>query len=524
MEARMKSRIPVLEKILAATGQPGVSIGVIHHGQVVFNQSLGYRDCESKVKADGDTLYCIASLTKAFITASLGVLVSEGKLRWTDKAFGLVPSLHMRNDHGLTNRLTLVDLVSHRSGIVSLDQLVQGLDGQVLVPKKEVVSLMNELPSRCDLRSEFWYTNVPYSIAGEIIETTGGDGRWDEFLRKKLLSPLGMNRTTADIKVVEADSNLAQPYTCLPDGGLQLLGQPEVSASTLHGCAGGIRSSVNDMLIWSQALLSATQEESDGLLGHSEISHVFQSATIIEPKSTAGGEYCLGWVRQRTPATLGMISPNRRFCSPVIGKDSPSKLMYSHNGDVKGYMASLCLFPEEDAAIVALTNGTGMSDCTDWITQDLAQEMFGLKPANDYVAIATEAAEQYRCRYDTNFVQPLKKNRVTGTQEPSLKQFIGKYSRDRLDPAIEISVEKDSDEGLLVVINGHVDQAYHLTHYHFDTWCLLPGSNEEAIKRGYFGIFGHWEEYLVNFGRRADGTIGWLSWKLDGVVVQFDRS
>lgn len=532
MEARMKSRIPAMEQILAATGQPGVSVGVLYRGKVVLNHSVGHRDVSAGAKADGDTLYCIASLTKAFVTAALNVLVSEHKISWSDKAADLAPGLRNQDDPSLVDRLTLTDLVTHRSGVNSLDQLVQGLDGRILVPKEHAGRLMTELPIRSDLRTEFWYSNVPFSIAGQILEDVAQCGRWDKFLQEKILGPLGMDRTTADWDTFSSDSNLAQPYTCQRDGSLEPLPQPELSASTLHGCAGGIRSSVNDMLKWCQAVLSAT----GGLRGDTQdetvskatsllpnMSRLLESATIINPASEAAGNYCLGWVRQTTPATLGMISPNRRFCAPVLGKDSPSKLIYSHNGDVKGYMASMCLFPDDEAAIVALTNATGMSDCTDWIVQDLAQEMFNLQPANDYVALAKQSAKLCACRYHDKVVVPLQKHQQKGTEQPPQNDFTGEYTRSKVDAAIKLSIVREGDEGLMVVINGHFDQAYHLHHYHYDTWSLLPSSNEEAIKRGYFGIFGDWEEYLVSFGRRPDGVVGWLSWKLDGVSVRFDR-
>lgn len=55
-------------------------------------------------------------------------------------------------------------------------------------------------------------------------------------------------------------------------------------------------------------------------------------------------------------------------------------------------MASLCLFLEDDAAIVALSNGAGLSNCTDWIVQDIAQSMLDFQPVNDYVSLAQRAA------------------------------------------------------------------------------------------------------------------------------------
>jgi CubicO group peptidase (beta-lactamase class C family) len=525
MEARINSRIPSMERILAITGQPGVSIGVLHRGQVIFNQSLGYRDVSSQKKADGDTLYCMGSLTKGFVSVALNNLIYEKDFSWSDKVAKFVPGLAIQDDPTLVDRLNLTDLVSHRSGLNSLDQLIQGLDGRILVPKDKVVPLMRELPVQSDIRTAFSYTNVPFSVAGKIIEDQGKCGRWDDYLKAKITGPLGMDRTTVDWDTFVSDSNIAQPCTVLVDGSLRSLPQPSLSASTLHGCAGGIRSSVNDMLKWCQAIILATTGQDSAAALSSNVSPCFESAVVIDPSSTAAGSYCLGWVKQATPATLGMISPNRRFFSPELGKTSPSKLVYSHNGDVRGYQASLCIFPHDEVAIVAFTNGTGMSDCTDWIIQDIAQEMFRFEPKIDYVDLAKQAAQLCASRYNDNFVVPLQEHQVKDTKKPPQKEFIGHYSRSKNeDAALNLVITEGQDQGLRLVINGQVEQAYHLHHYHFDTWCLLPKGSEEAITRGYFNMFETWEEYLVAFGRRSDGTVAWMDWKLGSVTVRFDRS
>jgi CubicO group peptidase (beta-lactamase class C family) len=489
-----------MEKIMAATGQPGVSVGVLHRGEIVLNHSIGHRDVDAGIKADGDTLYCIASLTKAFVAAALNLVIHENGLSWSDKVADLVPGLGMQDDQTLTNRLTLTDLVSHRNGTSSLDQFVQGLDGRVLVPKKDVVHLMNELPVRSDLGTEFWYSNVPFSVAGKTIEDVGKQNRWDEFLQDKVLGPLAMGRTTADAEVVASDSNVATPYACHPSGSVEPLAQPELSASTLHGCTGGIRSSITDMLKWCRAILSATKSASRQGPGQTEansqspllgLARLFDGTVIISPRDFRAGEYCRGWVRQTTPTTLGRMSPNRAFFAPVMGRDSSSRLACPHNGETKGFMASLYLFPEDDAAIVALSNGAGLSDCTDWIVQDIAQSMLDFQPVNDYVSLAQRAASMSVGRYHEKFVVPLDEHQVKGTQRPQQRDFVGKYTRSKSNPAITISVALDGEEGLKITPNSHVNQSYILKHYHYDTWSLLPGSEEEASRRGYFVIFNN---------------------------------
>ncbi|EFY87700.1 penicillin-binding protein, putative [Metarhizium acridum CQMa 102] len=278
-----------------------------------------------------------------------------------------------------------------------------------------------------------------------------------------------MSRTTADREIIRSAPNLAQPYIVLSDGSLHPLEHPEISSSTLRGCAGGIRSSVNDMLKGCQAILPAATtghpngtDESKSAQSNilPNAAELFQSAKIINPGSMAAGNCCKGWVRQTTPATLGMISPNRNFSSPVLGKKSPAKLILSHNGDTRGYTSSLCLFPEEGAAIVALTNGTGMSDCTDFIMQVLAQSMFDFEPKNDYVVLAVDAAAAYRSRYYEKFEEALKRHRQVGTERPVRHDFVEEYTRSRFNSAIRLRVAEDGVYGIKIIINGHEGQAY----------------------------------------------------------------
>ena len=341
-----------------------------------------------------------------------------------------------------------------------------------------------------------------------------------------------MNRTTSDVHTLAEDDNLATPYVCLPDGTLRQVPQPELSASTLHGCSGGIRSSLGDMLKWSQALLSARSDKASCELGKALtgipsipcLAEIFRAATIIDPKTTAAGEYCLGWVRQSTPATLGMISPNRRFASPCVGEDSPSHLIYSHNGDVNGYTASMYLVPGARAAVVALTNGTGRGDCTDWITQLILQEVLELHPRIDYLSLTKTVALKYPNFFKERFAGPLAQHQTKGTKQPDRREYLGTFALAASLATLKLQVqEEDVGRGLRIVVNGHGSQAYKLWHYHFDTWCLLPATYEIAIARGYCGFFYEWDEYLVRFGRQANGTIWSLTWKLDSVDVIFQR-
>lgn len=95
---------------------PGMAIAIVKDGKVVFAKGYGVRELGKPEKVDENTLFAIASNTKAFTTASLAIMVDEGKLNWNDKVSKYLPDFQMY-DPWVTNELTIRDIVSHRSGL-----------------------------------------------------------------------------------------------------------------------------------------------------------------------------------------------------------------------------------------------------------------------------------------------------------------------------------------------------------------------------------------------------------------------
>ncbi|KAF5984276.1 d-aminoacylase [Fusarium coicis] len=83
VRSRFEALCPILDQIQDNTRSASISIGVLHHGEVIFTRSSGFRDVEFRAPADTETSYLLYSLTKAFTAACCGILVDEGKLKWT---------------------------------------------------------------------------------------------------------------------------------------------------------------------------------------------------------------------------------------------------------------------------------------------------------------------------------------------------------------------------------------------------------------------------------------------------------
>ncbi|KAI1146737.1 beta-lactamase/transpeptidase-like protein [Nemania diffusa] len=480
MDHILHERVPVMEEILKITRQPGLSVGVIHQGHEVFKCNLGTKDTQQDQLPDSDTLYCIASLSKAFMSASLDILVQERKISWDDTIASLLPEFHHIKQPSILSHMTIqdicsathrsLDICSHRTGLESLDEITQGMDGRILIPKANLIHVCNALPIKHDLRTRYLYNNAMYALAGHVVEQASEYSNWGDFQRERIFKPLGMKRTTAFRSVHEADTNIATPYMILTDGSPSKIAPTELSANSMNGGSGGIRSSVNDLLKWCKCLLGAFDAGLDNSSPIRFESPMFDRLTIANPRFQEDGDYCAGWCYHQTPGKFGLISPN-----PL------SLLVYGHQGDVPGYTCNIYIIPETKSAIVVLSNGTGLSDATDWIAQDLIQTMHSLQPSIDFVNVANKAKLKYLNQYLEHYTAPLEKHRVPSTESPRLDDFVGSYTMEGLD-IVCVDITKKS------------------------------------------GDANTWDSALIAFKRNNEYEVTSLCWALNGVDVLFPKA
>ena len=95
---------------------PGIAVAVVKDGKVIHAKGYGVRSLNSKLAVDANTDFGIASNSKAFTVAALGILVDEGKLKWDDKVTDYIPEFRMYNPY-VTEEFTIRDLLTHRSGL-----------------------------------------------------------------------------------------------------------------------------------------------------------------------------------------------------------------------------------------------------------------------------------------------------------------------------------------------------------------------------------------------------------------------
>src|SRR5271155_2968845 len=171
-----------MAKTLKDWNAPGVGVGIVVNGKLVFAKGYGYRDYEKKLPFTPTTLVQIASNSKLFTAVSAGMLVEEGKLTWDKPVRQSVPTIQFYNDE-LNNNVTLHDMLSHRTGVTRHDLIWFKSD----FSRKELFEKLKYLEPEQPMRQTFLYNNLMFSGVGEMIELKSGK-RWEDFVRERILA------------------------------------------------------------------------------------------------------------------------------------------------------------------------------------------------------------------------------------------------------------------------------------------------------------------------------------------------
>ncbi len=94
----------------------GTTISVSQNGMELLSNVYGYKDVNKNKKIDKETIFSIGSITKAFTAMAVGILVDEGKIEWDKAIINYIPEFRMFDEFA-TKRITMIDLLSHRTGL-----------------------------------------------------------------------------------------------------------------------------------------------------------------------------------------------------------------------------------------------------------------------------------------------------------------------------------------------------------------------------------------------------------------------
>ncbi len=419
---------------------PGLSVAVVKDGQVVFEKGYGVRELGKPAAFDTSTISICASTTKAMTAVCLGMLVDEGKIKWTDKVSDVYPELKLYDNYA-NSEMTIKDLLTHNTGLGNADMLWE-FDASI----DTIIHQMRYLHPAYSFRSSFIYQNLMYIVAGEVIHKVSGK-QWDEFITERLFKSLGMNNTYASYQRSTDYSDRITPHYMYEDSVVKPI--PYIDSKTIDA-AGGVWSCAKDINKWMMFLLDSAKVNGKRLLQPETFAMLFKPASIVtesqfyptakltNPHWTT---YGLGWFQE----------------------DYGGKMVQFHTGSLDGAVAIIGLIPDAHFGIYVFAN----MDHTE-IRHALMYKAMDLWALNDntndwstsfYSLYTGLAADEKKKEKETEA------KRVLNTKPSlSLSGYTGKYTSELYGNA-SIVLQGDS---LVLQLPNHINAG--LSHWHFDTF------------------------------------------------------
>ena len=313
---------------------PGLATIVVKDGQVVFRKTYGVKNLKTKEPVDENTLFNMASTTKAVVAIAMGMLVDDGKLNWDDKVINHLPYFKL-SDSYITADARVKDLLTHNLGIGNADAL-WSIDS---TSTRETIKNFQFAEKAYPLRGGFTYQNIMYAIAGEVIEAVSGK-HWTDFVKERIFDPLEMTRTQAKSRDIIQAGNYATPYHDDFEDGIIRVGH---TFSDQIGAAGMIWSTSHDIGNYLTFLVNDGIYKSDTLVKPSTFK------TLFEPHSFQGGN-------GQYPTTA-LTKPNwNTYGLGWFQQDYRGLKLDFHTGSISGLIAIAGVVHHKDLAVYVFAN------------------------------------------------------------------------------------------------------------------------------------------------------------------------
>jgi CubicO group peptidase (beta-lactamase class C family) len=455
---------------------PGLAIAIVKDGEVTLAQGFGKRNVAQDLDVTPNTLFAIASCTKAFTATALGILVDEGKLEWDKPVRNYLPSFKM-HDTFASERMTARDLLTHRSGLPRHDLMWYNSSRS----RPELFERLQYLEPSQDFRSQWQYQNLMYMTAGYLLEKISGQS-WADFVKQRILDPLDMTASNFSIADSKNVPDFALPYREEQD---------EVQETNFYerqqaiGPAGAINSSVVDMSKWLLLQLNKGKYDEQQIISESQLAQIHTPQIVVpqprKHKELSHASYALGW---------GVESYR-------------GHTLIQHSGGIDGFSSLTTFLPDDNIGIVVLTNKSSCPVHT-VVTYNACDRLLGLDEIGWNERIHKEHQEVMEVIKKS--MEPHLEDRVPDTQ-PShpLAAYTGEFEHPAYDT---VSIKQDGEQ-LTLTLN---ELTMPMTHYHYDLF-------QATLKRFFFNS-------KVSFATSLKGEIESLSIALEPAVkeITFKRA
>lgn len=408
---------------------PGVAVTVVRDGEVVLAEGFGLRDVDRNLPVTPTTLFGIGSATKAFTSTVFQMLVDEGALRWEQPIREVIPGFRL-SDAFATEHASALDFAMHRSGLPRHDIPIVA---NPKLEKEQFIAAAEHLAPSAGFRTTWQYNNFGYVLLDHMIELASGQS-WEDAVSKRILQPLGMDRTTFSITAMQATDDHAVAYA-MGEDGWESVPLSELGAAA---AAGAINSNAVDLGHWLLFQLNKGRVGSEQLVSVIGMERM-QSPHIVIPGSdypeVAFTGYGLGW----------MVDSYR------------GHYRVHHGGNTIGFSADVAFLPEEGIGVAVLSNSL-FTPLPGIITNSVLDTMLGLDPIDwngRYKMLEQMQAEALQA------MAPDVGKRHGTAPSHDLAEYAGEYGHPAYG-TVAISLVGDALEAV------YYDVVIPLQHWHFE--------------------------------------------------------
>lgn len=427
-----------IQQTLAQWHVPGVAVAVIKDCQTILCDGFGSRNLAQNLPVTADTLFPIASCTKAFTATCLALLVEEGKLEWDKPVRHYLPAFKLHDPHA-TELMTPRDLLCHRSGLPRHDVMWYAAS----FTRQEVFDRLRYLEPSASFRGTWQYQNIMYMVAGLVVQEITGL-TWEAFVKQRIFDVLGMGRTNTSTTVTQADNNHSRPYL-YRDEVLREVPYYGADEKEATGPAGTINSCISEMARWLSVHLNKGQWGNTTLVSRHNLGEMHKPHFFIDdPRSRERFgfdfySYGLGW-----------------FMYTYKGQ-----MLLEHGGNLDGFSSLVSFMPRHNVGIVVLSNGEGSHNAIPHtLSFTLYDRLVGLEP--------TDWNGRYGKWYsEIHAAQKQSKSKTAEERRPStpahaLEEYVGEYEH----PGYGMYAVRPRSDSLELVANNKTVMP--MTHYHYD--------------------------------------------------------
>lgn len=463
----------LIEPMRQAARIPGLAIAIVAGGATVFARGYGYRDLQAKLAMTEETIYPIASTTKAMNATLLGMLVDEGRLAWDMPVQSYLPRFRL-GDSLTSAQVTVRDLVTMRTGLPRHDWLWK----ENLIGRADLVKRIAHLELSAGFRERFQYNNLTVTTAGHIAEVVTGQS-WEELVRRRLFEPLRMSSTEPTLPISD---NVSLSYH--ENARRELFLTKRLASEVSAPSGGAIHSTVVDMARWMLFNLNGGKVGEHRLIEPKTLAEIHSPQVVvgIDPSlPTSDAVYAMGW-----------------FVDTYGGH-----ARLSHGGYLHDVNSEVMLFPKEGIGIVSFSN-FGPPRLARLMSEHVFDLLVGIKSA--------QRLEEMLALYEKEIGDIHRRNAsVCRVQDTSPSHGLDDYAGSYVHAGYgQISIRRDDQ----VLILRRYNLELPLEHWHYDAWVFAENDLFPIHKPHPFDRASR-----IVFEANADGEIIAFSLQLEPAVA-----